>query len=322
MRPATLIGLAGRAGHRLPAQFYSADRSDLASAGWPRFQRLYDMARNVIADAATLRRVVLEIAEDNRAAGVRWVELQVDPSPYATLTGGVASATELLLEVLASASRETGVGMALIIAANRTRSLPEAMTTARLACRYARGAGLAGDVGVVGLGLSNDEARGPTANFIRPFRLARDAGLLCVPHAGETVGAASVLDAVELLGADRIGHGVRAVEDLRVLELLATRHTVCEVCPASNLALGVARHERDVPLRELRNAGVPVVLGADDPLLFRAGLIEQYVYARDHGDAGPAELAGYARTSFEASAAPAALVHDALEDIARWEAAF
>ncbi len=129
--------------------------------------------------------------------------------------------------------------------------------------------------GVVGFGLSNDETRGDTAAFGKAFRLARDAGLLAAPHAGELRGPRNVRAAVRELGADRLGHGVRAVEDPALLDELARRGVTCEVCPASNAALGVLDLDR-APVRALRAAGVGVALGADDPLLFRSGLVAQY----------------------------------------------
>ena len=95
------------------------------------------------------------------------------------------------------------------------------------------------------------------AQFAKAFRIARDAGLLSVPHAGELRGIRSVIGAVESLGADRLGHGVRSVEDPVTVRLLAERGVVLEVCPASNVALGVAGAVELVPVRELRAAGVP-----------------------------------------------------------------
>ena len=123
----------------------------------------------------------------------------------------------------------------------------------------------------------------------RPSRIAERAGLLLAPHAGELVGPASVRDSLDLLHADRLGHGVRSVEDPRLVERLAAAGVTCEVCPSSNVSLGVAPDEASVPVRTLVEAGVPVALGADDPLLFGRRLVKQYEIARDvHGfDAAP-----------------------------------
>jgi adenosine deaminase len=317
MRPATLVELAGVQGRRLPAELLdpAGMRVDVtARRGWHRFQRLYDAARDVITGPDEVRRLIREIAEDERAAGSGWVELQVDPSSYAARLGGLAATVEVVLDAMADAERETGVGMALIVAANRTRHPADAETLARLARRYV-------GRGVVGFGLSNDETRGRPEEFAKAFRLARDAGLLSVPHAGEMRGTRSVIGAVEGLGADRLGHGVRAVEDAETMSLLAERGVVLEVCPASNVALGVAGALELVPVRELKAAGVRVALSSDDPLLFRSGLLEQYAAVREQQGLSDEALADLAGDAVRASAAPEVVRARLLDGIAAWLAA-
>ena len=317
MRPATLMELAATQGRRLPPELLdpAGARLDVtARRGWSRFQRLYDAAREVLAGPQEVRRLVREIAEDERAAGSGWVEVQVDPSSYAARLGGLAAGVEVVLDAMAAATADTGVGMALIVAANRTRHPGEAETLARVARRFA-------GAGVVGFGLSNDETRGRPEEFAKAFRIAREAGLLSVPHAGELRGTRSVVGAVEALHADRLGHGVRAVEDPVTMELLAARGVVLEVCPASNVALGVAGAVELVPVRQLRAAGVPVALGSDDPLLFRSGLLEQYAAVRDQQGLADEALAGLAADAVRGSAAPAPRRAALLADIAAWLAA-
>jgi adenosine deaminase len=317
MRPATLVDLAAQQGRRLPAELLDplGARLDVtARRGWSRFQRLYDAARDVLRGPDDVRRLIAEIAEDERAAGSGWVEVQVDPSSYATRLGGLQATVELVLDAMADASGRTGVGMALVVAANRTRHPGDAEALARLAKRFA-------GRGVVGFGLSNDETRGPPELFAKAFWIARDAGLLAVPHAGELRGERSVRGAVEVLGADRLGHGVRAVEDRPTVDLLAQRGVVLEVCPASNVALGVAGAVDEVPVRTLRSAGVPVALGADDPLLFRSGLLEQYAAVRDRSGLADADLADLARCAVTGSAAPGDVKAHLLAGINTWLAA-
>lgn len=314
MRPGTLIELAAAQGRALPAGLLDplGARVDVTvRRGWPRFQRLYDAAREVLVGPVEVRRVVREIVEDEATAGTGWLELQVDPSSYATRLGGLPATVELLLDALADGSQATGVGTALVLAANRTRHPAEAETLARLARRWA-------GRGVVGLGLSNDETVGVMEDFAKAFRLARDAGLVAVPHAGELRGPRSVRAAVEDLGAVRLGHGVRSVEDPALLELMADRQVVCEVCPASNVALGVLPSASAVPVRRLRAAGVPVALGADDPLLFRSGLLAQYETARTAWQLDDEGLADLARCSVRGSTAPAHIRARLLAGIDAW----
>jgi adenosine deaminase len=305
MRPTTLVELAAEQGRKLPAGLLDPSSVDLDATqlrGWHKFQRLYDAARTVLVGPAEVQRVVHEIVEDQAAAGVGWLELQVDPSSYAGRLGGLHATVEIVLDALRN---DLGVGTGLVLAGNRTRHPSEPETLARLARRFD---------GVVGLGLSNDETRGDTRDFEKAFRLARDGGLIAVPHAGELRGAGSVQLAVERLGAQRLGHGVRAVEDPALLELLADLEVCCEVNPVSNVALHVHKSVADNPWRELRAAGVPVAVGADDPLLFRADLLANYAAlgARDH------ELADLARCSIRASTAPADVKASMLAGVDAW----
>jgi len=319
MRPSTLVELAQTQGRRLPPELLDPGgmRVDVAARrGWSRFQRLYDAAREVIIGTDEVARLLREIAEDERTAGSGWVELQVDPSSYAARLGGLAATVEIVLDAMAVAQRQTGVGMALVVAANRTRHPGDAETLARLARRYA--GAQQGGPGVVGFGLSNDETRGRPEEFVKAFRIAREAGLLSVPHAGEMRGTRSVRGAVEALGAHRLGHGVRSVEDPETMALLADRGVVLEVCPASNVALGVAGAVELVPVRELRAAGVQVALGSDDPLLFRSGLLEQYTAVREQQGLSDQALAGLAADAVRGSAAPGEVRARLLDGIAAW----
>lgn len=315
MRRSTLRELATEHGIALPDRLVEpvgpTVPGEVRPLGWPRFQRLYDLARHVLRRPADVRRLVREIAADERAAGSRWLELQVTPTGYVPLLGDVVTVTELLLDAMASASAETGIGIRLIVAANRTRPPWEAELLARLAVRLA-------PAGIVGFGLSNDERAGSPDAFAKAFRIARDGGLMGTPHAGELLGPAAVERTLNALRPNRLGHGVRAAEDPDLLRRLADERIACEVCPASNVALGVAADHAAVPLRTLASAGVPVVLAADDPLLFGSGLAEQYAVAHDVHGFDRAGLAGFAAASVEHSTMPTGLRRTVLEDIHRW----
>ncbi|MCY0941536.1 MULTISPECIES: adenosine deaminase [Streptomyces] len=314
MRPSTLLELADKYGVRLPDALTGGEPPKLRATderGWFRFQRLYDAARSCLREPDDIRRLVREAAEEDVRDGSGWLEIQVDPTSYAPLLGGMIPAVEIILDAVDSASRETGLGMRVVIAANRMKHPLDARTLARLAVRYA-------DRGVVGFGLSNDERRGMARDFDRAFAIAREGGLLAAPHGGELTGPASVRDCLDDLHAARIGHGVRAAEDPRLLKRLADRQITCEVCPASNVALGVYERHEDVPLRTLFEAGVPMALGADDPLLFGSRLAAQYEIARTHHAFTDAELAELARQSVRGSAAPEEVQAKLLAGIDQW----
>ncbi|QIK67596.1 adenosine deaminase [Nocardioides sp. HDW12B] len=314
MRHGTLVELAERDGVVLPEALVDDWPPQLSAAdekGWFRFQRLYDVARSVLRTEDDVRRLVREAAEDDARDGGRWLELQVDPSGYAAKFGGITAMTELVLDAARDAAATTGVGIGIVVAANRTRHPLDARTLARLAVQYA-------DAGVVGFGLSNDERRGDTRDFARAFRIARDAGLRAFPHAGELVGPANIRVAVEELGADRLGHGVRAAEDPALLAHLVQRGVALEVCPTSNVSLGVYSDLTSVPLPTLLAAGATVALGADDPLLFGSRLVGQYAAMRAAHDLDDATLAELARMSVRASSAPDSLKTELLAAVDAW----
>jgi adenosine deaminase len=314
MRHATLLELADRDGIVLPDALVEDWPPRLSAAdekGWFRFQRLYDVARSVLRTEADVRRLVLEAAEDDVADGSRWLEIQVDPSGYAARFGGITAFTDLVIDAVRDAARTTGLGMAVVIAANRTRHPLDARTLARLAAQYV-------GRGVVGFGLSNDERRGVTAEFAPAFGIAERAGLLLVPHGGELAGPRNITTCIDELHADRLGHGVRAVEDSALLERIVERGIALEVCPVSNVALGVYSDLTSVPLPSLLEAGATIALGADDPLLFGSRLAGQYATMRAAHDLSDAKLAELARMSICASGAPDSLKQTVLREVDDW----
>lgn len=316
MRVATVRDLAERHGIRLPDTLMADWPPHLHATderGWFRFQRLYDAARACVRGEEDMRRIVREAATDDATEGSRWLEIQIDPTSYAPFVGGITPALEIVLDEARSVSASGSVGVAVVVAASRMRHPLEARTLARLAARYA-GEG-PGDV--VGFGLSNDERRGLVADFAPAFRIARRAGLALVPHGGELLGAQSVMETLEHLDPDRIGHGVRSVEDPQVLDAVAEAGVTLEVCPGSNVSLGVYERYDEVPLRRIMEAGIPVALGADDPLLFGTRLADQYTAARRLG-LDDSELAALARGSFHGSRAPLHVRGAALSDIDAW----
>ena len=317
MRHTTLVDLAARHRVHLPEALTRAWPPRLSAAderGWFRFQRLYDIARSVLRTPQDVRRLLRETAEDERAEGSGWLEIQIDPSGYGQRFGGLTPTVELVLDAAHAAATATGVGIGLIIAANRTKHPLEARTLARLAAQYA-------GRGVIGFGLSNDERRGGPAEFAAAFRIAARSALLLTPHGGELCGPASVRACLDDLHADRIGHGVAAAGDAELTKRLAAGKITLEVCPASNVALGVAPDAAAVPLGTLLGDGVPVALGADDPLLFGSRLAAQYEIARQAHGLPDGQLAELARMSVRGSVAPPETARRLLAGIDAWLAA-
>ncbi len=317
MAPATVRDMAQRHGIRVPSHLTEAgQRFDTGDErGWFRFQRAYDAARACVRGEPDLRRIVREAALADGAEGSVWLELQVDPTSYAPFVGGLTPALEIILDEAAAVSRTPGAAsVAIMVAASRMRHPLEARTLARLAARYAG----SGPGTVVAFGLSNDERRGVTEEFAPAFAIARRAGLALAPHAGELLGPAAVEETVAAIRPDRLGHGVRAVEDPRVLETVVEDAVALEVCPGSNVALGVFDAPGDVPLRTLYAAGAMIALGADDPLIFGSRLVDQYVAARAIHGFADAELAELARMSVRAARAPTEVARAAYDGIDAW----
>ena len=319
MRVATLAELARDAGVRLPAALIDGDPLRVLpdERGWFRFQRLYDAARKLVRSEPTMRRIVLEAAVDDAAEGSGRLEIQVDPTSYAPFVGGITPALEIVLDAAREASRTAGIEVAVVVASSRMRHPLEARTLARLATRYAG----QGPGEVVGFGLSNDERRGETAEFASAFAIARNAGLASVPHGGELLGPAHVEDVLGHLRPDRLGHGVRSAEDPRLLERIVAAGVALEICPASNVSLGVYPGAAQVPLRVLVKAGATIALGADDPLLFGSRLVDQYQVARDVHGFSDDELAELARGSIRASRASSGTTARLLAGVDAWLAA-
>ena len=315
MRLETLVDLAQASRTRLPSSFIDGDplRVPADHRGWFRFQRAYDTARHLVTTEETMRRIVLEAALDDAAEGSRRLEIQVDPTSYAPFVGGLTPALEIVLDAASQATILSGIEVAVVVAASRMRHPLDARTLARLAARYA------GDAPgtVVGFGLSNDERAGRTSAWEPAFAIARRAGLASLPHGGELLGPEHVRDVVTALGPTRLGHGVRASEDPALLDSVVAAGISLEVCPTSNVCLGVYRTAEDVPLATLLEHGAQVALSADDPLLFQSRLTDQYEIARRLGlsDAALAELA---RGSIRACLASPASKRRWLAEIDAW----
>ncbi|MDR1355249.1 MAG: adenosine deaminase [Propionibacteriaceae bacterium] len=316
---ATLAELAQSAHDKAAAELINDGALTVPATvkGWFRFQRTYDLARRVVCTEAAMRRVVQQAARNDAAEGVRRLEIQIDPTSYAPHVGGIIPALEIVLDEAKAAAHATGIQVAVIVAASRMRHPMEARTLARLASKYAgQGSGE-----VCGFGLSNDEWAGASAEWEGAFRIARAAGLPGVPHGGELRGADHVRQVVTALHPRRIGHGIRAAEDPRLVDELVASQVAFEVCPTSNVQLGIYPRLNAVPLQALLSAGAQIALGADDPLLFHARLNAQYQAAQQDMGCNLAQLAELAASSIRVSFAPDSDKARWLSEVAFWRTA-
>jgi adenosine deaminase len=306
MRPSTLADLALHHGMDVPPVGSYGDFSDFAN--------LYGAACAAIRTHHDLRRLVREAIEDAASSGVVWLEMGIRPTIHRGKFGGDADVLETMLDEAQVVGARLGVGVGALITVDRTQPLAIAFEEMELAAAYA-------GAGVVSFGLANDEVGHPPEDFVEPFAGAREAGLLSCPHAGELDGPASVWGAIDALGADRVQHGVRSIEDPRLLDRLAADGTCLDVCPTSNVCLGIFPSIAEHPLPRLLEAGIRCSLNGDDPLFFGASLVEEYELCRRELSLSDEDLAGIARASIDASGAPDDLKRSASAAIDGWLAA-
>ena len=248
---------------------------------------------------------LLETPQDYALATTRLIEwLNEQNVKYAEIifAAGVVlwkkQSVEAVFEAVAAAAEEaearTGVRIKWIFDATRQFGVEHVRETMRWAARYR-------SRNVVAFGIGGDEAAGPAKLFPDIFREARDLGLHCLAHAGEACGPESIRDAVELLGAERIGHGLTAVRDPNVMALLRERRIPLEVCPSSNVSTGLIAKFEDHPLPKLLEAGLVVTLNSDDPAMFGTSLQEEFERATRCFGLSRESLVGLCRDAVRAS---------------------
>ena len=195
-----------------------------------------------------------------------------------------------IFDAVCDAAAGSPVEVRWILDAVRQFGVAPAMKVAELAAARI-------DRGVVAYGIGGSEERGPASWFKEVFAFARRSGLRLTAHAGESMGPESIWAALEL-GAERIGHGIRAIEDPVLVAHLRDRSIPLEICITSNLVTGVVKRLEDHPVRRLYDAGLPIVLNTDDPAMFRCSLTEEYRLAARSFGFTEVELKGVAENAF------------------------
>ena len=299
--PELIRRLAQRNGVTVPEGVFKTE-DEFAWTDFLDFLRTYDMAASVIRTPEDYRDVTFEYLASCAAEGAIYVEVIASPDHAAAAGLSDADHYAGIAQGIDDARAAHGIEARIVIAAVRNLGVEAAEAIAR---RHADDR----HPYVVGFNLVGDEAAWPASLFARTYEIAAQSGLGCTVHAGEHAGPESVRAALEL-PITRMSHGVRAIEDPALVAELAERGTVLEVCPSSNVSLGLYPTYEDHPFGALREAGVRVTLASDDPPYFGCSIGSEYAVAQQRLGIDEEQLRDVTRIAVEASFAEDAVKED------------
>lgn len=275
------------------------------------FSDTYVAATDVLREREDWEALADQVCEQHAREGAVYLEPSFWAGNYRHRFPSDEDAWELVLDVFEAAAQRHGITVRFMMPADRVKDTDaDGLALVEIARKYPGQ--------IVSFGLHNDEVGHPPQDFVECFAAAKELGLLSTPHAGELESGQFVADSLDLLGADRIQHGVRSFEVPGLVERLAELGTCLDVCPTSNLMLGVFPSLDEHPLPALLDAGVRCSINGDDPLLFGPGLLEEYVLVRDHFGFDDERMATIARSSIECGGAPDDVKVSALAGIDAW----
>ena len=299
IRPSTLLQLARHNGAQLPAHDVQGLRDFYRFRDFPHFIEVYVTITRCLRTREDYRLIAYEFGSDCARQNIRYAEVTFSIAtnvkyaglPWQEILEGLNAGRE-------QARAEFGVDWGWVF--DIVRDLPETQDQVVEIALAAR------EQGVVALGLGGKEVGFPAELFERSFERARRAGLPRVPHAGEIAGPESIWSALRYLHADRLGHGVRCIEDPALVAYLREHQVPLEVCPTSNIRLGVYPDYAAHPLRRLWDQGLLVTVNSDDPPLFGTDLNREYQVLVDHFGFNAAELEQVSLNALGASFLPEA----------------
>jgi len=267
------------------------------------FIEVYLAVVDLIRTSEDIRMLTYEVAREMaEGQSLRYAELTC--TPYTSVVRGIPieAYSEAIEDARVAAQRDFGLRLQWIYDIPGESGIPAADATLEYALKHPTD-------GLVGFGLGGPEIGVPRPQFQPHFDAARAAGLRSVPHAGETTGPQTIWDALQVLGAERIGHGTSAAQDPELLVHLAATGIPLEVCPSSNIATRAVERLEEHPIRTFHDAGVVVTVNSDDPPMFGTTLNQEYAIAAELLDLDRAGIAELAKTAVRA-----AFVDDAVKD--------
>lgn len=271
------------------------ERGNYSYTDFWHFLKVYEAATSVLTKPEDYHRLTLAVLEESAKSGVIYSETFISPDFCGGRDlGAWREYLHAIREAADQAERQTGITLRGIVTCIRHFGPEKARETAHCAAEAA------GDW-LVGFGIAGDEKIGKPKDFRWSFDCAREAGLRLTAHAGEWGGPQSVRDAINDLDVERIGHGVRAIEDLALVDEIAEKGIVLECCPGSNIALGIYPTWRKHPIGQLHHRGVKVTISTDDPPFFHTTMAREYDRLHDAFDWDDGAFRDIARVSLDAA---------------------
>lgn len=323
IQPGTLLKLAQR--HKkldsLPSDNEAGLRRWFRFTSFPHFIEVFMRIQSYIRTADDFALIVYENGADMAAQNIRYREITVTPYTHTDYQDKQLSFANLLRGLedgRSQAKADFGVEIRWVFDVPRNLSFANGRYNPHPAEKTLSYALEGKDAGVVGFGLGGNEVDAPPEPFAHAFEKAKVNDLLSVPHAGETVGPESIWGSLKALKADRIGHGVRALEDPGLLATLKVRQIPLEINPTSNICLNVYPTLTAHPFRQLDERGLIVTVNSDDPPLFNTSLVQEYAILANEFGYDAASLARVARNAFVACGADAKTKKNLLAEFDSW----
>ncbi len=277
------------------------------------FVEVYLSVVDLVRTPEDIRTLTYEIARDMTTQSIRYAELTC--SPYTSVIRGIAPEAycEAIEDARVAAEQDFGIVLRWCFDIPGESGIPAADETIRVATELR-------PEGLVSFGLGGPEIGVPRPQFKPHFDAARAAGLRSVPHAGETTGPQTIWDALQLLGAERIGHGTSATQDPALLAHLAEHQIPLEVCPTSNIATRAVASLDEHPIKQMYEAGVTVTINSDDPPMFGTTLNQEYAVAARLLDLDEVGLKALAQNAVDVSFADGDVKKRLTEEIRAYSA--
>ncbi len=293
MKPTLVRHLAKRNGLIAPENIFAPDETYIWK-DFLDFLKVYDQATLMLKTTQDYRDMTYAYLEESAQVNTLYAEL-IYSTDHALLCGvSIEDSLNGVIQGIEDAKRDFGIEARILLAFVRHFGVDSCVNVAKWAAANPHPL-------ITGVNLAGDEIHFPAEQFSVAFRIAADAGLGCTAHAGEMMGPESVWQAIDTLPINRVGHGVRSIEDNKLIEALMKRNITLEVCPGSNIALQVYADFTQHPLRRLKDLGVTVTLSSDDPPFFATSLANEYDNAVRYFQFNEKELLEMTRNSLKAA---------------------